>query len=79
MNEWCERFNGHVNGLVAWTESYMVECCFMTKKKNNSTKKCTKAGDKYVKKWKKIMTKFTQGAINQEAGARCAEDWAPTF
>merc|ERR1712130_28668 len=75
MNEWCDRFNGHVNGLVAWTETYMVECCYMVDK----SKKCIKAGDKYVKKWKKIMSKFTQGARNQEAGARCSEDWEPTF
>merc|ERR1712088_1298394 len=71
MNEWCNRFNGHVNGLLNWTEEHMVECCFMTQKKNNSSKKCTKDGAKYVKKWKKIMTKFTQGARNQEEGEKC--------
>jgi len=79
MNEWCNRFNGHVNQLVAWTEAHMVECCFIQKKKNNQTKKCTKGGDKFVKKWKKVMGKFQQGAHNQEAGPQCTKEWKPTF
>ena len=77
MNEWCDRFNGHVNALVNWTETYMVECCFMvTDAKENSLKECTKGGDKYVKKWKKMMGKFFQGARNQPSGAKCSQSWA---
>lgn len=84
MNEWCDRFNGYAKALVAWTETHMVECCFMVQKKDksgqiNKVKHCSKAGDKYVKKWKKMTAKFAQGARNQEAGAQCTETWEPTF
>merc|ERR1739847_20990 len=76
----CDTFMGHVSGLVDWTALYMQECCGIKKKKNKpDEKKCVKAGDKFTKKWKKIMGAFHHGAKNQPDGPLCSEDWQPVF
>jgi len=79
MDDVCNEFNGYTDALVEWTNTYMVECCFMTQKKNNSSQKCTKPGDKYVAKWKKIMRAFHHASRFQPNGALCADEWTPTW
>merc|ERR1719320_1326955 len=61
MNEWCNRFNGHVNDVIIWTQKYMVKCC-----DPSDRKRCKKSGEGYVKKWKKVMAAFALGARNQK-------------